>query len=202
MADQDILIAPGKLYYAAVATANPDETTVAYGAAWGGGWTSLGDFIEGSGLVLAIEEEMTKVYTEQSTSPKNAVRTRREVMVRGTLAEHSVTNMALILQGTADTTAAGPAQKGYSNITFGTESDVDFYKFGIEGLRKDSSDGNQPVRWFLHKGYIRLSGDINYAKQNPTGIPIEITILGDGTQNAGEELGILQIVTAPATTTA
>jgi len=58
------------------------------------------------------------------------------------------------------------------------------------------------VRWFLHKGYIRLNGDVAYTKQNPTGVPIEITILGDGSQSAGEELGILQIVTAPATTTA
>lgn len=202
MADQDILIGPGKLYYAPVSTANPDETTTVYGAAWSGGWTDLGDFIEGSGITLSISEEFTKVYTEQETAPKNAVRTRREMMVRGTLAEHSITNMALILQGTAEPTSAGPAQKGYSEIPFGTESDVDFYKFGIEALRKDTTDSNQPVRWFLHKGYIRLNGDVAYTKQNPTGVPIEITILGDGSQSAGEELGILQIVTAPATTTA
>lgn len=202
MADQDILIGPGRLYYAPVSEANPDETTVEFGTAWGGNWTSLGDFIEGSGITLAMTEEFTKVYTELTTAPKNAVRTRREVLVRATLAEHSVTNMALILQGTAAATSAGPAQKGYNEIPFGTESDVDFYKFGIEALRKDSSDTNQPVRWFLHKGYIRLNGDVAYQKQNPTGVPIEITILGDGTQSAGEELGILQIVTAPATTTA
>jgi len=203
VADQDILIGPGKLYRAPLAEANPDESTVAYGSAWGGNWTNMGDILEGSPIVLSIAEEFTKVYTEQATSPKNAVRTRREVMVKATLAEHSVANMATVLQGTAATTAAaGGGQKGYSNIPFGTESDVDFYKWGIEALRKDSSDNNQPVRWFLHKGYIRLAGDINYAKQNPTGVPIELTILGDGSQAAGEELGILQIVTAPATATA
>lgn len=202
MADQDILIGPGKLYRAPLTTANPDESTVAYGAAWGGSWEDMGDILEGSPVVLSIAEDFAKVYTEQSTSPKNAVRTRREAMIKATLAEHSVANMATVLQGTAETTAAaGGGQKGYTEIPFGTESDVDFYKWGIEALRKDSDDNNQPVRWFLHKGYIRLSGDINYAKQNPTGIPIEITILGDGSQTAGEELGILQIVTAAATAT-
>lgn len=202
MADQDILIGPGKLYRAPLEEANPDESTVAYGGAWGGNWVDMGDFIEGSPIVLSIAEEFTKVYTERSTAAKNAVRTRRETMVKGTLAEHSVANMATVLQGTAETTvAAGGGQKGYSEIPFGTESDVDFYKWGIEALRKDDDDNNQPVRWFLHKGYIRLAGDINYAKQNPTGIPIELTILGDGSQAAGEELGILQIVTAAATAT-
>ena len=202
MADQDILIGPGRLYVAPTGEANPDETTVAYGTAWGGNWVDLGDIIEGSPVVLSISEDVTQVKTEQSTAPKNAVRTSREVMIRATLAEHSITNMAYVLDGTASATAAGPAQKGYSDIPFGTNSDLDFYKFGIEALRKDSNDNNQPVRWFLHKGYFALAGDINYAKSDPTGVPIEITLLGDGTQSAGEELGTLQIVTAAATTTA
>lgn len=202
MADQDILIGPGKLYRAPVAEANPDESTIAFGAAWTGGWVNMADLLEGSPVVLSIAEEFTKVYTEQSTAPKNAVRTRREVMIKATLAEHSIANMAILLQGTAEpTAAAGGGQKGFSEIPFGTESEVDFYKWGIEAFRKDATGVNQPVRWFLHKGYIRLSGDINYAKKNPTGIPIEITILGDGSQSAGEELGILQIVTAAATAT-
>lgn len=199
MADADILIGPGKLYYAPVGEANPDESTIDYDEAWGGNWTNLGDFLEGEGVTLSLDEEFTKVYTEQSTAPKNAVRTRREAMVTVTLAEHSVANMALILDGTAATTAAGAGQKGYSDIPFGTNSDVDFYKWGIEGLRKDASNNNQPVRYLFHKGYIRLAGDVEFAKQNPTGVPIEITVLGDGTQSAGEELGTLQIVTANAT---
>jgi len=200
MADSDILIGPGKLYVAPVSTANPDESTVGYGTAWGGDWVSLGDLIEGNPVTLTINEDVTQVKTEQSTSPKNAVRTSREVIVKATLAEHSVVNLAYVLDGTAATTAAGAAQKGYSEIPFGTNSDLDFYKFGIEALRKDDDDGNEPVRWFLHKGYFRLAGDIQYAKQNPTGVPIEITLLGDGSQSAGEELGILQIVTANVTT--
>lgn len=202
MADQDILIGPGRLYRAPLATANPDESTVAFGAAWGGSWTDMGDLIEGSPVTLSMPEEFTKVYTEQSTSAKNAVRTRREPMIKCSLAEHSIANMAIVLQGTAETTAAaGGGQKGFSEIPFGDQSEVDFYKWGIEAFRKDSSDNIHPVRWFFHKGYIRMSGDTAYAKRTPTGVPVEITILGDGSQTAGEELGILQIVTAQATAT-
>lgn len=202
MADQDILIGPGKLYRAPLATANPDESTVAFGDAWGGSWVNMGDLLEGSPVTLSMPEEFTKVYTEQSTSAKNAVRTKREPMIKATLAEHSVENMAIVLQGTAETTpAAGGGQKGFSEIPFGDQAEVDFYKWGIEAFRKDASDNIHPVRWFLHKGYIRLAGDTAYAKKNPTGVPIEITVLGDGSQPAGEELGILQIVTAQATAT-
>lgn len=200
--DLDILIGPGKLYRAPVATANPDESTVAFDTAWGGAWVDMGDLIEGNPVTVSPGEEFTKVYTERSTAPSNAVRTRREPMVKCTLAEHSVANMAVVLDGTAATTAAaGGGQKGYSEIPFGATPDVSIYKWGIEAYRKDADDTKQPVRWFFHRGYLRMAGDTEYAKQNPTGIPVEITILRDSSQSAGEELGILQIVTAAATGT-
>ena len=203
MADQDILIGPGKLYRAPLDEANPDESTVAYNAAWGGGWVNMGDLIEGSPISLALAEEFTKVYTEQSTSAKNAVRTRREPMIKGTLAEHSIANWEVLLDATAEpTAAAGGGQKGFTDIPFSDQPEVSFYKWGIEAFRKDANDNVQPVRWFLHKGYIRLAGDTQYAKQNPTGIPFETSVLGDGPQAATERLGILQIVTANATATA
>jgi hypothetical protein len=198
MADIDILIGPGKVYYAPLATANPDETSVAYGGTWTS-WTSLGDFLEGSGVTLSIDEEFTKVYTEQATAPVTAVRTKREPMLRMTLAEHSAANLALVLDGTNTPTAAGASQKAFNSIPFGSNSNIDFYKWGIEGFRKDATGVDQPVRYFFHKGYLRLAGDINLSKSDPTGIPIEITILADRSQSAGSELGLLEIVTAPAT---
>jgi len=202
MADQDILIGPGRLYRAPVGEANPDESTVAYGAAWGGNWVDMGDFVEGQPVTIGINETFYDVYTEQSTVPKNSVRTRRETIIKTSLIEHSVANLAIVLQGTAETTAAaGGGQKGFSEIPFGSQSDVDFYKWGVEGLRVDSAGANQPVRYFFHKGRIRLAGDVNFAKQKETGIPIEIMVLGDGTQSAGEEIGILQVVTSAATST-
>jgi hypothetical protein len=199
MADNDILFGPGRIYRAPLATADPDETTVAYGAAWGGAWVDIGDFLEGQPATLAINEEIVKVYTEQKTSALNAVRTRREMMVKITLAEHSVANMAVVLDGTAVTTAAGASQKGFSDIPIHDLPEVQFYKWGIEGFRKDANGDEQPVRWFLPKGYLRLAGDVAYAKQNPTGVPIEINLLGDSTQASNARLGKLQIVTAPAT---
>jgi hypothetical protein len=198
----DVLIGPGRLYRAPVATANPDESTVAFGAAWGGSWTEMGDFPEGSPLSIGMAEEVYKVYSEQLTSALAVSRTRREAMVKGSLLELSIANWAVVLQGTAEpTAAAGGGQKGYSEIPFGSQADVTLYKWGIEALRVDDDNVNQPVRWFFHKGFMRMTGEVAYAKTKESAIAFEITILGDLTQTSGEELGILQIVTEQATAT-
>jgi hypothetical protein len=198
----DVILGPGKLYRAPVATANPDESTVVYGAAWGGSWIDMGDFPEGTPITIALAEEVYKVYSEQLTVALGVTRTRREAMVKGALLETSIANWAIALQGTAETTpAAGGGQKGYSEIPFGAQTDVTLYKWGIEALRIDAANANQPIRWFFHKGFFRMTGDVQYAKTKETVLPFEITIIGDDTQSAGEELGIIQIVTAAATAT-
>ena len=198
----DVILGPGKLYRAPVATANPDESTVAYGAAWGGSWVEMGDFPEGSPITVTLDETVYKVYSEQSTVAQAVTRTRREALVKGSLLELSVANWAIALQGTAETTAAaGGGQKGYSEIPFGAQTDVTLYKWGIEALRVDSANANQPIRWFFHKGFFRMTGDVQYAKTKESVLPFEISIIGDSTQTANEELGILQIVESAATAT-
>lgn len=198
----DVLIGPGKLYRAPVSTANPDESTVAFGAAWGGSWTNMGNFPEGSPISIGMAEDVYKVYSEQLTSALAVSRTRRESMIKGSLLELSIANWAIALQGTATATAAaGGGQKGYSDIPFGSQADVTLYKWGIEALRIDTANVNQPIRWFFHKGFFRMTGEVAYAKTKESAMAFEITILGDTTQSSGQELGILQIVTAAATAT-
>ena len=198
----DVILGPGKLYRAPVATANPDESTVAYGAAWGGAWVDMGDFPEGSPITIALAEEVYKVYSEQSTVAQAVTRTRREATLKGALLELSIANWAIALQGTAEpTAAAGGGQKGYTEIPFGAQTDVTLYKWGIEALRVDSNNANQPIRWFFHKGFFQMKGDVAYGKTKESMLPFEITVIGDDTQSANEELGIIQVVTAAATAT-
>lgn len=200
MAVRDVLVGPGRLYIAPVGEPNPDETTVVWAAAWGGNWTDLGDFPEGNPIRVVTEEDIHKSYGEQSTGVKRQVRTRREPMITGALHEHTIANWAYLLDATADAAvAAGASQKGYQELPFGVNTDVSEYKFGVEAMRLDSSNNRQPVRWFFHKGSIRLAASVAYAKTEDTFMGFEITILEDDTQTSGEELGILQIVTAAAT---
>lgn len=198
----DVILGPGKLWRAPVGTASPDESTVAYGATWGGAWVNMGDFPEGSPITISLSEEVYKAYSEQSTVAQAVTRTKREAMVKGALLELTVANWAIALQGTAAATAAaGGGQKGYSEIPFGAQTDVTLYKWGIEALRVDAANNNQPIRWFFHKGFFRMTGDVSYSKTKESSLPFEITVIGDSTQSAGQELGVLQIVTAAATAT-
>jgi hypothetical protein len=198
----DVLIGPGRLYRAPVATANPDESTIDFGEAWGGSWIDMGDFPEGSPIAIGLAEEVYKVYSEQLTVALNVSRTRREALVKGSLLELTLANWAVALQGTAETTAAaGGGQKGYSEIPFGAQADVTLYKWGVEALRVDANNFNQPVRWFFHKGFFRMTGEVTYGKTKESALAFEITVLGDLTQASGEELGIYQEVSAQATAT-
>jgi len=197
----DVLLGPGHLWRAPIGTAVPDETTVAFGADWGGTWVDMGDFPEGSPISLSLAEEVYKVYSEQITVALGVTRTRREALITGSLLEHTVANMAALLQATAAVTPPGGAQKGFSEIPFGGPPDVTLYKWGIEALRVDANNVNQPVRWFFHKGFMRMTGEIAYAKTKETAIAFEIAILGDITLPNASNLGILQIVTSAATTT-
>jgi hypothetical protein len=201
MADQDVLIGPGKLYRAPTGTANPDETTVAYGAAWGGSWTDMGDFPEGNPITIGMAETVAKVYGQQTTAPKKQSRTRRELIVKGALLELSAANVAIAVDGAVSTTAAGAAQKGYSEVAIGVQADITEYKWGVEALRVDSAGSNQPIRWFFNRGSMKLSGDLAHDKTKESMIPFEISIFEDTTAAAGEELGVYQVVTAAATTT-
>jgi hypothetical protein len=198
----NVILGPGHLWRAPVATANPDESTVAWGAAWGGAWVNMGDFPEGSPILVGMAEDVYKVFSQQTTVAQAVTRTRRESMLKGALLHHTPANLAIALQGTAETTAAaGGGQKGFTEIPFGSQADVTLYKWGVEALYVDAANANQPLRWFFHKGFFRMVGDLQYSKTGETSIPFEISIIGDGTQTAGEELGIFQIVTAAATAT-
>lgn len=197
MATQDILVGSGVLWYAATGTANPDETTVAYGAAWGGTWTSAGDTF--GALVLNFNEERITVTTQQRLGPLREFRTAVAPTLRGALAEHTGANLALLTGGTSTPTAAGASQKGYTSVTIGNDKLPVYRKFGFETLRVQNDGTKQPVRYFFHVGTIMPDGDINFDKEGETQLPFTITIHEDTSQAAGSEFMAIEIVTAAAT---
>tara|TARA_R110000868_G_scaffold27521_3_gene104319 strand:- start:956 stop:1552 length:597 start_codon:yes stop_codon:yes gene_type:complete len=197
MAKEDIVLGAGTLWYAPTATANPDETTVAYGAAWGGAWASLGDVL--TPMVLSYADTRKAIKTQQSLGVIKEYRTDVAITLKTTLAEMTGANLALVLGGASADTAAGSAQKAFSALTVGNDVVVDTYKFGFETLRVDSTGASQPVRFFFHIGSIGPDGDMAFDKENETGVPVVITIYEDTSQSAGEQFMAVDIVTAAVT---
>ena len=197
MATENILATYAKIWYAPLNEAAPDETTVAYGAAWGGNWDYLGDTL--TPLTLATSTTKRQVKIQQSTSPVKEFMTGQEFTLKTVLAEHTPGTYNLLWQGALTTTAAGASQKAYSELAFGGESAIAQYKWGFEILFQDANGVDHPWRYIFHRGSIAQDGDLEFDRENEKGIPVAITILGDTSKSVGAQGGIIQFVTAPAT---
>ena len=198
MAVTDILVTPATIYYAPVGEALPDESSIDYGEAWGGNWTNLGYTLEP--VALSYETETFELEVEQITLPVRRVRTKETVMIETSLAEMTGANLALVVDGTVTTTAAGVGQVGFDEILAGGSVDLSEYAWGFEGFRVTSANVRLPVRMFLYRGNAVLNGQLTFAKGAGVGIPIQIKALPDTTQDAGEQILVIHNVTAVATT--
>lgn len=198
MAVTDILVTPATIYYAPVGETLPDESSVDYGEAWGGNWTNLGYTLEP--VSLSYETETFELEVEQITLPVRRTRTKETVMVETSLAEMTGANLALVVDGTVTTTAAGVGQVGFDEILAGGSVDLSEYAWGFEGFRVTSGNVRLPVRVFLYRGQAVLNGQLTFAKGAGVGIPIQIKALPDTTQDAGEQILVIHNVTAVATT--
>lgn len=193
----DIILSPARLFYAPVGEALPDETTVEYGAAWGGNWTELG--YTNAPITLSYSYDEYEVEVEQVTLPLRRTKTGEDVMIETTLVEITADNLQLAMGGAVTTTAAGAAQRGFEELRAGGETALDTYAWGFEGRYEDATGTAFPVRLFLWKATATLNGDLAFAKAQETGIPIQVKALADTSQPAGQQLLVFQKVTAEAT---
>jgi len=195
MAVSDIIITPATVWYAPVATALPDETSVAYGAAWGGAWVSLGTTLEP--VKLSFDKELLKLTIEQALSAVKMPVISEEAAIETVLAEMTAVNLALAMGGTSTVTAAGAAQKGFFAIEAGGEPAATEYAWGFEGYSVISAV-KQPIRLFFYKGVATLGGELEFAKAKATGINLHVDAIPDTTLALGKQLMVLHRVTAPA----
>lgn len=197
MAVADILISPATLWYAPVGEALPDETTVEYGDAWGGNWLSVGYTLQP--LSISYNQEVFELEVEQISTPVKRTITKETVNFETVLAEFTGTNLELIFGGTLTTTAAGASQRAFQELKSGGRVDLDEYAWGFEGLYKDASNNQFPVRVFIYRGSATLNGQLTFAKGAGVGIPIQIAAQADTAKAVGEQLMVIHKVTAEAT---
>jgi hypothetical protein len=199
MAVTDILVTPAKIYRAPVGEAVPDESTVAYGAAWGGNWTDLGYTLEP--VSLSYETETFKLMVEQLTAPVRAVRQEETITIETVLAEITGANLAMAMDGTNTATSAGVNQVAYDLVEAGGSVSISEYAWGFEGYRLTSTDSKLPVRVFVYRGVATLNGQLTFAKSAGVGIPLRIEAMPDTTKAAGKQILQIHNVTAAPTTT-
>jgi hypothetical protein len=189
------------LYEAPVGEANPDETSVAWGAAWGGNWVRVGYTKEA--LAMAYESEEFDIEVEEELPPVARRRVKETMMLETVLAELTAAYLQLATsnQDTVSETAAGAAQKAFEETGLGGEPILTVKKFGFEGRFITSGGDDEPIRMFVHRATAKLNGNLEFSKKSTdyVGVPIQIAALSDTTQSVGQKLALFQRVTSETT---
>jgi len=186
------------LYVAPTGESNPDETSVAYGAAWGGNWARVG--YTKAPLTLAYESEEFDVEVEEELAPVKRRRIKENLTVETVLAELTAeyVQLAASNQDTVSETGAGASQDAYEEMGLGGEAILTEKKWGFEWMHIDAAGNEQPGRVFIHKGTGKLNGNLEFSKKasDYPGVPIQVKALTDTTQSEGQKLMLWQKVTA------
>ena len=151
----------GHLYTAPVGTMMPADVSTALAAAW----KELGYTTE-DGVSMAVDMNKEDFNVWQSTSPCRSVITSQTLTSTFTLVQRNPDTLKLAFGGGDVATALGVTT--YTPPTLGlTEA-----AFVLEVI-----DGTIVDRYLLYRGNPALSGDITFAKSDPTGYEIEVTHL-------------------------
>jgi len=197
MAVTDILIGPASIWKSPVGEALPDETTVAYGASWGGNWESVGYTLEG--ISMSYSRELFELMVEQVNGALKRRVTGEDVTLETVLAEATPDNLQLAIGGTVTPTSAGASQVAFEDLDAGGAVTIDELQWGIEGLYENASGTQFPVRLFVYKATAILNGQLTFAKAAGVGIPLQISAMADTSKSLGANKVKFQRVTAAAT---
>jgi hypothetical protein len=188
------------LWAAPVGETRPDESSIAYGAAWGGNWARVGYTKEA--LTLAYESEEADIEVEEELASVKRTRIKESVTLETVLAELTgeYLQLAASNQNTVTTTSPDVGQKGYEETGLGGVSTLTEKAWGFEGLYINANDEEEPIRVFVHKGTAMLNGALEFSQKSDeyVGVPIQVKALADTTQNAGQKLVLFQRVTSEA----
>ena len=197
MTTADIIIGPARVFYAPLEEPLPDETTVAYGAAWGGNWEEIA--MTKTPFSMNRDLSTFDVMIEQSTLPVKRVATEEKVAFETTLAELTGDYLQLAMEGTNTATAAGASQVGYEELVAGGKAVLTERSWGMEGTYTDAAGVNFPIRIQIYRATAVLNGSLTFGKADSAGIPLRIDALGDLTKAVGAQLFKVQKVLAAAT---
>jgi hypothetical protein len=171
------------IYYAPEGEAEPDETSIDAGVAWGGNWARVG--YTKAPLASLYEFEEFDIEVEELLGPVKRRKTKENITLETVLAELEADYWSLVADGTVVDTAAGGSQKAFESLEIGDVAIRTVRHWGFEGQYVDSAGATQPIRVFLPRATSNINGAMEFSKRTDdySGIPIQIKGLVNTTNN-------------------
>jgi len=142
------------------------------------------------GFEFAIEREVKDVETDQDLGPVGAVETRRVGSLKFSMAEGSLANMALAFNLPSSAVVGTKLSLGAAN------AQGEIYK---TVYMNTDGPANGTRKYTFHKCVIIGSGVHSVKKDDKTIYEVELRVLWDTTQAAGEEMGTIEDTATDAT---
>lgn len=161
---------PADLYSAPFGTTEPADTNAAVSAAPSGSWTSMGGTDGGVKLVIDQKWDMLKV--DQIVDRAGSRLTERTFMLTTSLAEPTLANLSLALNGGTVVTGTAPAASTFEPAFATSATQPTYLAFLMDGW---APGGTFRRRVILRKGLSTAKVEASYEKAKQTYIPVELT---------------------------
>jgi len=191
----DIIVTGAKIYYAPTGTTQP-LASLAANAAWLTPWVYLGYTLEP--VKLGYKFKTLDIMVQQTMNAVSRFRISEELKFESTLAQHSADLLALALAGAAVQTAAVTGVPGYEDFYVGGDADLPVKMWGIDGSYVDEDNMRFPIRAIIWRATAAEGGELEYDREKPAGVPLQIKALADTSQTVGRHLIRITRVLEPA----
>jgi hypothetical protein len=192
----EITMSNAILYYAPLGTALPADS-LAVGGVWPVGWQRIG--LSSAPLTVAYSFETKAPEIQEAMGTVKSKKISEEATLETMMAQLNLTVLSNVWGGSTTLTPAGAGQPAKEQFKIGGAAQMPLRLWGFEGEQENDAGLVFPVRGFIYRGTGDEGGDLEYSKEDYTGIPLKIIAHEDMTKPKGERLLTWYRITAPAT---
>jgi hypothetical protein len=199
MSYTDVVITGATVLASDVGVVLPSINTIAFNSysSWPAGWANLG-LVSGP-VRIRRNKDVFQFDAQQYADPVVARIVGKQTSVRFELGELTLINLAHALDPGANATISpGAGVKGSFSLDFGSDLTTTERQYAVEGFRVDTANTQQPVRAFFYRCITLLENEISFNKRDAARLAINLLCLVDTTKTQGQDVGKIQVVTAPA----
>lgn len=164
----NLLMGAGTLYYGTFGATEPTDAAVNASPA-ASAWTDMG--ATDGGVKFNIDQKFSTLTCDQLIDDVGSRLTSRQVMFSTNLAEPTLTNLTIAINGGTSASGAGYSSLDPLNTTFAAQ--VPYFAAMLDGFAPGPANSNFRRRVLIRKAVNTAKVDSEYSKDKQTFIPVE-----------------------------